>query len=134
MRLKARELKKELKKAERKAKKKAEKEAARRVSAKSDAKSRTKPLVTAKAKTKSKAKAELKPDRKRKVLNGVRVSGATSARRRRPKPVAPMVAAEQPIAAAPEASAVFQASNLATPAATISGVDLTFASGLAAHS
>ena len=105
LRLKARELKK----AERKAKKKAEKEAAKRVSAK--------PLVT--AKTKSKAKAELKPDRKRKVLNGVRVSGATSARRRRPKSVAPMVAAEQPIAAAPEASAVFQASNLATPAATI---------------
>jgi len=79
LRLKA----KELKKAERKAKKKAEKEAARRASAKSDAKSRTKPLVTAKAKTKSKAKAELKPDRKRKVLNGGRVSGATSARRRR---------------------------------------------------
>jgi uncharacterized protein len=99
LRLKA----KELKKAERKAKKKAEKEAAKRASAKSDAKSRTKLLVTAKAKTKSKAKAELKPDRKRKVLNGVRVSGATSARRRRPKSVAPMVAAEQPIAAAPEA-------------------------------
>jgi uncharacterized protein len=135
LRLKARELKKELKKAERKAKKKAEKEAAKRASAMSDAKSRTKPLVTAKAKTKkSKAKAELKPDRKRKVLNGVRVSGATLARRHRPKSVAPMVAAEQPIAAAPEASAVFQASNLATPAATISGVDLTFASGLAAHS
>ena len=134
LRLKA----KELKKAERKAKKKAEKEAARRASAKSDAKSdaksRTKPLVTAKAKTKSKAKAELKPDRKRKVLNGVRVSGATSARRRRPKSVAPMVAAEQPIAAAPEASAIFQASSLGTPAATVSGVDLTFASGLAAHS
>jgi hypothetical protein len=112
LRLKARELKK----AERKAKKKAEKEAAKRASAKfdakSDAKSRTKSLVT--AKTKSKAKAELKPD-----LNGVRLSGATSARRRRPKSVAPMVAAEQPIAAAPEASAVFQASNLATPAATI---------------
>ena len=119
LRLKA----KELKKAERKAKKKAEKEAARRASAKSnaksDAKSRTKPLVTAKAKTKSKAKAELKPDRKRKVLNGVRVSGATSARRRRPKSVAPMVAAEQPIAAVPEASAIFQASSLATPAATV---------------
>jgi hypothetical protein len=111
LRLKA----KELKKAERKAKKKAEKAAAKRASAKS----RTKSLVTAKAKTKSKAKAELKPDRKRKVLNGVRVSGATSARRRRPKLVAPMVAAEQPIAAAPETSAVFQASNLATPAATI---------------
>jgi hypothetical protein len=122
LRLKA----KELKKAERKAKKKAEKEAARRASAKSnaksDAKSRTKPLVTAKAKTKSKAKAELKPDRKRKVLNGVRVSGATSARRRRPKSVAPMVAAEQPIAAAPEASAIFQASSLATPAATVNEV------------
>jgi uncharacterized protein len=111
LRLKA----KELKKAERKAKKKAEKAAAKRASAKSRAKS----LVTAKAKTKSKAKAELKPDRKRKVLNGVRVSGATLAGRRRPKLVAPMVAAEQPIAAAPETSAVFQASNLATPAATI---------------
>ena len=118
LRLKA----KELKKAERKAKKKAEKEAARRASAKSDAKSRTKSLVTAKAKTKGKAKAELKPDRKRKVLNGVRVSGATSARRRRPKSVAPMVAAEQPVAVVPEASAIFQASSLATPAATVNEV------------
>jgi uncharacterized protein len=114
LRLKA----KELKKAERKAKKKAEKEAAKRASTKSRAKAKAK----AKVQTKSKAKAELKPDRKRKVLNGVRVSGATSARRRRPKSVAPMVAAEQPIAAVPEASAIFQASSLATPAATVNEV------------
>jgi hypothetical protein len=119
LRLKA----KELKKAERKAKKKAEKEAAKRASAKSNAKSdakpRTKPLVTAKAKTKSKAKAELKPDRKRKVLNGVRVSGATSARRRRPKSVAPMVAAEQPIAAPAEASTAFTPSLVMSAATTV---------------
>src|SRR5271168_2195390 len=63
LRLKAKEEKKELKKAERKAKKKAEKEAAKRAKTKSG------------AKAKSKAKAELKPDRKRKVLNGVRASG-----------------------------------------------------------
>jgi uncharacterized protein len=115
LRLKA----KELKKAERKAKKKAEKEAAKRASVKSDAKPRTKSLVTAKAKTKSRAKAGLKPDRKRKVLNGLRASGGTSARRSRPKSVASMVAAEQPIAAAPEASAVFQGSNLAVSPATV---------------
>ena len=117
LRLKA----KELKKAERKAKKKAEKEAAKRARAKSDAKSdakpRTKSLVAAKAKTKSRAKAELKPDRKRKVLNGVRASGGTSARRSRPKSVVPMVAAEQPIAATSEASAAF-APSLVMPTAT----------------
>jgi uncharacterized protein len=117
LRLKARELKK----AERKAKKKAEKEAAKRASAKSDAKSRTKSLVKAKAKvkTKSRAKAELKPDRKRKVLNGVRVSGGISARRNRPKSVAPMVAAEQPIAATPEASAAFTPSLVMSAATTV---------------
>jgi uncharacterized protein len=127
LRLKAKEEKKELKKAERKAKRKAEKEAAKRIIAKS----RTK------TKAKGKAKAELKPDRKRKldgkastvlkagsrakrnVTNGVRVSGGNSARRSRPKSIAPMVAAEQPIAATPGASTVFQASNLAMPAATV---------------
>jgi hypothetical protein len=69
------------------------------------------------AKAKSKAKAELKPDRKRKVLNGVRASGGTSARRSRPKSVVPMVAAEQPIAATSEASAAF-APSLVMPTAT----------------
>jgi len=103
LRLKA----KELKKAERKAKRKAEKEAAKRAKTKSS------------AKAKSKAKAELKPDRKRKVLNGVRASGGTSARRSRPKSIAPMVAAEQPIAAAPEAPAIFQALSPPMPAAAV---------------
>jgi hypothetical protein len=127
LRLKA----KELKKAERKAKRKAEKEAAKRASAKSRVK------TSSKAKAKSQAKAELKPDRKRKldsnastvlkagsrakrkVTNGVRVSGGTSARRSRPKSIAPMVLAELPVAAAAETSAIFQASSPAMPAATI---------------
>jgi hypothetical protein len=103
LRLKA----KELKKAERKAKRKAEKEAAKRAKTKSS------------AKAKSKAKAELKSDRKRKVLNGVRASGGTSARRSRPKSVAPMVAAEQPIAAASEASAAFTPSLVMSTATTV---------------
>jgi hypothetical protein len=107
LRLKAKEEKKELKKAERKAKKKAEKEAAKRAKTKSG------------AKAKSKAKAELKPDRKRKVLNGVRASGGTSARRSRPKSVAPMVAAEQPIAATSEASAAFTPSLVMSTATTV---------------
>jgi uncharacterized protein len=123
LRLKA----KEQRKAERKAKKKAEKAAAKRATAKSNTKSNAKSRVKTKAKvqTKSKARAELKPDRKRKldskassvlkagsrakrkVTNGFRASGATSARRSRPKSVAPMAAAEQPIAATSEASAAF---------------------------
>jgi hypothetical protein len=112
LRLKA----KEEKKTERKAKKKAEKEAAKRAKAKSDAKSRVK------AKAKSNAKTGLKPDRKRKLdskASTVRVSGGTSARRSRPKSIAPMVAAEQPIAAAPEAPAIFQALSPAMPAAAV---------------
>jgi uncharacterized protein len=131
LRLKA----KEQRKAERKAKKKAEKAAAKRASAKSNAKSRVK--TKAKVQTKSNAKAELKPDRKRKldssastalkagsrakrkVTNGVRVSGATSTRRSRPKSVAPMAAAEQPIAATSEASAAFTPGLAMSTATTV---------------
>jgi hypothetical protein len=131
LRLKA----KEQRKAERKAKKKAEKAAAKRASAKSNAESRVK--TKAKVQTKSNAKAELKPDRKRKlnssastalepgsrakrkVTNGVRVSGATSTRRSRPKSVAPMAAAEQPIAATSEASAAFTPGLVMSTATTV---------------
>src|SRR6202046_1192102 len=112
LRLKA----KEEKKAERKAKKKAEKEAAKRAKAKSDTKSRVR------AKAKSNAKTELKPDRKRKLdskASTVRMSVGMSARRSRPKSIAPVVAAEQPIAAAPEAPAIFQALSPAMPAAAV---------------
>ena len=57
---------------------------------------------------------------KRKVADGVRRNGAISARRGRPKSVseaATVVAAAEPAAAASETSAIFQASNLAIPAA-----------------
>jgi hypothetical protein len=121
LRLKAREEKKQLKKAERKAKKKAEKAAAKRATAKSNAKSpvKTKTKVQTKFQTKSKAKAELRPDRKRKLLKGARVSAATSARRSPPKAAAPatLLAANEVAAAAPEALAAFTPS-LVTPAAT----------------
>jgi hypothetical protein len=112
LRLKARELKK----AERKAKKKAEKAAAKRVTVKSRVKAKAK----SKTQMKSKAKAGLKPDRKRKVLNGVRVSGGISARRSRVKSATPatLLATNEVAAAAPEASAIFQASNLAVSPAT----------------
>ena len=132
LRLKAKELKKEQKKAERKARKKAEKEAAKRAKAKSPTK----------AKAKSKAKAELKPDRKRKldsrpkvssvrlktgdrpvkrrVANGLQLNGSPPSRRRRPKSATTMAVVEQPIAATPEAPAIFQASSPAMPAATAS--------------
>ncbi len=121
LRLKA----KELKKAERKAKKEAEKAAAKR----------------AKARAKAKAQVELKPDRKRKldsqrkvpavrlktgsrpvkrkVANGAQFSAGPPSQRRRPKSAATMAVVEQPIAATGEASAVFQASNLAMPTATV---------------
>ena len=118
-------------KAERKAKKEAEKEAAKR----------------AKAKEKSKAKAELKPDRKRKldsrskapnvrlktgagrttrkVAEGVRRTGAVSARRSRPKsavaaPATPQAASAVAIAdlAMADTSAAFTAQNLALPDVT----------------
>ena len=130
LRLKA----KELKKAERKAKKEAEKEAAKRAKAK-------------KAKEKIRAKAELKPDRKRKldsrskapnvrlktgsgrtkrkVAEGVRRTGAVSARRSRPKsaaaaPATPQAANAVAVAdlATAETSAAFTAANLALPAVT----------------
>jgi uncharacterized protein len=110
-------------KAERKAKKEAEKKAAER----------------AKARAKTKAKVELKPDRKRKldskasavrlktgsrpvkrkVANGLQLSSGTRSRPRRPKSATTMVAVEQPIAATGEATTIFQASNLAMPAATV---------------
>jgi hypothetical protein len=135
LRLKA----KEQRKAERKAKKKAEKAAAKLATAKSNTKSNAKSRVKTKAKvqTKSNAKAELKPDRKRKldssastalepgsrakrkVTNGVRVSGATSTRRSRPKSVTPMAAAEQPIAATSEASAAFTPGLVMSTATTV---------------
>ena len=125
-------------KAERKAKKKAEKEAAKRAKEKL----RAKKQAERKAKVIAKARTELKPDRKRKavgqrkaptvrlktgstkrkVADGVRRNGAISARRSRPKSVpeaASVVAAAEPAAAASETSAIFQASSLATPAATI---------------
>jgi uncharacterized protein len=109
-------------KAERKAEKQAEKEAAKR--AKSRAKTRAKTSAKAKARAKSEAKVELKPDRKRKlvskrkVTNGLQLNGNTPGRRRRPKSAATMVV-EQPVAATGEASAIFQASSLALPAATV---------------
>ncbi|MGA2058097.1 MAG: SET domain-containing protein [Bradyrhizobium sp.] len=109
-------------KAERKAKKQAEKKAAKR--AKTRAKAKAKVKARAKAKEKSNAKLELKPDRKRKldskastVLNSRKPS-----RRGRPKSVATMVVVEQGVAATGEVSAIFQASNLALPAATVNHV------------
>jgi uncharacterized protein len=111
LRLKAKE--------ERKAKKKAEKEAAKRAKQKVRAKKLAK---TTKTKlTESKAKSELKPDRKRKLDSRsktptVRLKAGGRPARRRPQPAA----AEPSVAAASEASAVFQASNLAMPAATVS--------------
>jgi hypothetical protein len=150
LRLKA----KEQKKAERKAKRKAEKEAAKRITAKS----------RVKAKAKSKAKAGLKPDRKRKldskakapsvrlktgnrpvereVAKGAGVSGGISARRSRPKSATPrtlppkpatLPAAGEVAATTSEASAAFTP-GLVVSAATASGVDLTFAPGVTAHS
>jgi hypothetical protein len=103
-------------KAERKAKKQAEKEAAKRAKTRAKAKAR--------AKSNAKAKVELKPDRKRKlvskrgVTNGLELNGNTPGRRRRPKSAATVVV-EQPVAATGEASAIFQASSLAIPAATM---------------
>ena len=123
LRLKARELKK----AERQAKRKTEKAAAKRAKESVKAKSSAK----TKSKTKSKAKVELRPDRKRKlaskaspalksgsrakgkVTNGARVSGGISARGRRRKLATATVAVEPSVTKASEASAVFQASNLA---------------------
>jgi hypothetical protein len=97
-------------KAERKAKKEAEKESAKRAKAK------------ARAKSKAKAKVELKPDRKRKLDS------------QRKAPAVRLKPGGQPIAATGEASAILQASNLTMSAATTSGVDLTFAPGIAARS
>jgi hypothetical protein len=115
-------------KAERKAKKEAEKEAAMRAKTK----------ARAKAKAKSKSKVELKPDRKRKLVSqrkapavrlktgsqrvkrkvtNLQLNGGTPGQRRRSATTVAVV--EQPIAATGEASAIFQASNLAMPAATV---------------
>ena len=113
-------------KAERKAKKEAEEEAAKR--------------AKARAKAKETAKVELKPDRKRKldtkktpavrlktgsrpvkrkVTNGLQLGTGTPSPRRRHKSATTMVVVEQPIAVTGEASAIFQASNLSVPAATV---------------
>jgi uncharacterized protein len=101
-------------KAERKAKKKAEKEAAKRAKARAKAHAKTK-------KAKQKASAELKPDRKRKVVSqrkapAVRLkTGSRPAKRK----MAGGLELNQIVAAKSEVSAIFQASNLALPAATM---------------
>jgi hypothetical protein len=101
-------------KAERKAKKQAEKEAAKRAKAHAKARDKTK-------KAKQKTGAELKPDRKRKVVSQRKVpavrlkTGSRTVKRK----MAGGLELNQIVAATGEVSAIFQASNLALPAATV---------------